>query len=188
MSDSPEERRRAERVDVNFEFTGSSDAPTFVSNVSEYGVFVQTDALMPMGAEVQLRFTVLLEDPVILEGRGRVVRHQTEHPRGMGFEFTALDPEMLLRLNDVVRLNRPRESGPPLDQEALDASETFPHQLRDAVLAGASFEAKPHAGQRGEDDEAAQTLVNLKAVDVEIIEDDDLPTDDGGHLSETPGT
>ncbi len=183
MADSPEDRRRAERVAVNFEFKAAATAPTFVADLSEYGVFVQTDKLMPMGAEVDLRFTILLEDPVVLEGRGRVVRHQQD-PRGMGFEFTALDPEMILRINDVVQRNRPRDSGPPIGAAVLASSRAVPGQLRRAVVQGDAFTVKPHRGARPEEDEAAQTLVNLRAVDVEIIEDEDLPTDDGRDLSE----
>ncbi len=178
MGETPDERRRAERVDVNFEFGGHDGAPTFVANLSEHGVFVQTDQLMPLGVEVNLRFTVLAEDPVVVEGGGRVVRHQDE-PRGMGFEFTRLDPEMLLRINDVIRRNRPRDSGPPIvtpTEDELDASATQPRQVREAVL-----ERRP-LGRSGEDDEAAQTLVNLRAVDVEIIDDGDLPVDDGRDL------
>jgi len=39
------------------------------------------------------------------------------------------------------------------------------------------------SGAESEDEESAQTLVNLRAVDVEIIEeDDDLPADDGEDL------
>ena len=41
---------------------------------------------------------------------------------------------------------------------------------------------KASSGDSDNEDEAAQTLVNLRAVDVEIIEDGDLPADDGGEL------
>ncbi len=176
----PDDRRRAERVDVNFEFRGDADTPIHVANLSEYGVFVQTQRHLPLGTEVELRFTVVVDDPVVIEGRGRVVRHQS-NPVGMGFEFTQLDPEMLLRVADVVRRNRPRASGPPIvtAEDDIQRSEADVRARR----AESRIDARrDNGGEEGEDDEAAQTLVNLRAVDVEIIEDNDLPADDGSDL------
>ncbi|MBV1860667.1 MAG: PilZ domain-containing protein [Nannocystaceae bacterium] len=175
MGEFPDDRRRAERVAVNFEFRGNADMPTHVANLSEYGVFVQTQRHLALGTEVELRFTVVLEDPVVIEGRGRVVRYQAEPVVGMGFEFTQLDPEMLLRVADVVRRNRPRDSGPPIDADANPQPESVVRAKR--VDAPVTF-----TPGSGEDEEAAQTLVNLRAVDVEIIEDADLPADDGRDL------
>lgn len=172
----PDDRRRAERVDVNFEFRGDVDMPVHVANLSEYGVFVQTERHLPLGTEVDLRFTVVVDDPVVIEGRGRVVRHQSD-PVGMGFEFTQLDPEMLLRVADVVRRNRPRDSGPPI----VTAEDDIQRSDED-VRARRAESGRDGGSGEGEDDEAAQTLVNLRAVDVEIIEDNDLPADDGSDL------
>lgn len=161
---------------MNFEFRGDADAPTYVANLSEYGVFVHTGRRLPLGTEVELRFTVVVEDPVVIAGRGRVVRYQAD-PAGMGFEFTQLDPEMLLRVADVVRRNRPRDSGPPIVTAEDDRARS------DAAVRARRVEGNTAPGSGdGEDDEAAQTLVNLRAVDVEIIEDSDLPTDDGSDL------
>ncbi len=178
MGELPDDRRRAERVAVNFEFRGHDDTPTHVADLSEYGVFVQTERDLPLGTEVDLRFTVVLEDPVVIEGRGRVVRRQAEPVLGMGFEFTQLDPEMLLRVADVVRRNRPRDSGPPVDSDG----EELGTQPENVVRAKRVSQPVTFTPGSGEDEEAAQTLVNLRAVDVEIIEDSDLPSDDGGDL------
>lgn len=179
MAELPDDRRRAERVAVNFEFRGDVDMPTHVANLSEYGVFVQTDRHLPLGTEVDLRFTVMLDDPVVIEGRGRVVRYQSDPAVGMGFEFTQLDPEMLLRVADVVRRNRPRDSGPPVTANA----EPDVHERPESVVRAKRIDAPvTFTPGSGEDEEAAQTLVNLRAVDVEIIEDPDLPADDGGDL------
>jgi hypothetical protein len=175
MGEPPDERRRAERVDVNYEFRGHDDTPTHVANLSEYGVFVHTDRHVPLGTEVVLRFTVVLDDPVVISGRGRVVRHQAE-PAGMGFEFTQLDPEMLLRVADVVRRNRPRDSGPPIVTAEDDRAST------ESVVRARRVASPVASTAVSEEDEAAQTLVNLRAVDVEIIEDGDLPVDDGNDL------
>ncbi|MGH1346082.1 MAG: PilZ domain-containing protein [Nannocystales bacterium] len=179
MGEPPDDRRRAERVAVNFEFRGDADMPTHVANLSEYGVFVQTDRHLPLGTVVDLRFTVVLEDPVVIEGRGRVVRYQADPVVGMGFEFTQLDPEMLLRVADVVRRNRPRDSGPPVEDGAEAQHDARPERIVRAKRVDAPVTFTPGSG---EDEEAAQTLVNLRAVDVEIIEDPDLPSDDGGDL------
>lgn len=103
---------------------------TFISDLSEYGVFVHTHAPSPRGTRLRLRFTVLLDDPVIIEGEGRVVRQQYEPVAGMGIEFTELAPEMILRIDDVVSRQRPLELGPPLpredtDTDTLDAAKTL---------------------------------------------------------------
>ncbi len=176
MAEQPDDRRRAERVDVNFEFRGEGEAPTHVANLSEYGVFVHTERRLPLGTEVELRFTVVIEDPLLIEGRGRVVRYQDE-PAGMGFEFTQLEPEMLLRVSNVVRHNRPRDSGPPIVTAEDDRAKS-----EEAVRARRVEGGKASTGEPDSEDEAAQTLVNLRAVDVEIIEDGDLPADDGEDL------
>ena len=140
MSDEDEasERRRAERIPINTEFASMPSA-TYISDLSEYGVFVHTPTPSALGSRIKLRFTVLLDDPVIVEGEGRVVRHQAEPTPGMGIEFTDLEPEMILRINDVLSRQRPRDSGPPLpaheslgalvndedDEDDEDASGTF---------------------------------------------------------------
>ena len=111
------ERRRAERIRINAEFATMPSA-TYISDLSEYGVFVHTSSPAPLGRILKLRFTVLLDDPVIIEGEGKVVRQQND-PSGMGIEFTELAPEMILRVNDVVSRQRPRDSGPPLEAEPI---------------------------------------------------------------------
>jgi hypothetical protein len=122
------DRRRAARIPINTEFATMPSA-TFISDLSELGVFVHTPNPSPRGAKLRLRFTVLLDDPVIVEGEGRVVRQQFAPVSGMGIEFTELAPEMVLRINDVISRQRPRDSGPPLardeDEDALDAASTL---------------------------------------------------------------
>lgn len=144
---------------------------TFISDLSEYGVFVHTNQPSPRGTKLRLRFTVLLDDPVIIEGEGRVVRQQYEPVSGMGIEFSELAPEMILRINDVISRQRPLELGPPLprgDGDALDAAstltrgsgvddplETAPTLRREegAGMAGGVFRPPPRAGA----DENAKT-------------------------------
>jgi hypothetical protein len=116
------DRRRAARIPVNAEFASMPSA-TYISDLSEYGVFVHTPNPSPRGTKLKLRFTVLLDDPVIVEGEGRVVRQQYEPVSGMGIEFSDLTPEMILRINDVVSRQRPRDLGPPLHRLFDDAAD-----------------------------------------------------------------
>ncbi len=142
--DDAGDRRRAARIPVNAEFASIPSA-TFISDLSEYGVFVHTPTPSPRGARLRLRFTVLLDDPVIVEAEGRVVRQQFEPYAGMGIEFTELAPEMILRINDVVSRQRPRDLGPPLGREdgtEADAdTETDPLETAQTLTRGA--EADP---------------------------------------------
>lgn len=87
MSPSP---ARPRRVDINLEFDSAAQfIREYVSNVSKSGAFVRTDEPLPVGTRVKLRFTVMLDDPEILEGVGQVVR-VSDKPRGMGVVFVEL--------------------------------------------------------------------------------------------------
>lgn len=66
-------------------------ATTPVSDLSESGVFVHTEDPLPIGSDIELSFTVRLDEPVLFVGKGRVVRHQLgDEPHGMGVEFVEL--------------------------------------------------------------------------------------------------
>lgn len=71
---------------------------TPVSDLSETGCCVHTSTALPIGSVIDLRFTVFPDEPILFEGRGRVVRH-SDDPPGMGVEFVALDESA----RDVVR-------------------------------------------------------------------------------------
>ncbi len=169
MGDSPNDRRRAERVPVNAQFAGIAGGSRYVSDLSEYGVFVHADETLPIGSVVDLQFTVLLDDPVLLRGRGRIVRRQ-HHPPGMGVEFIDLDPEMILRINDVVTRQRPRDSGPPIVDDD-DAAQT---RVQGNTIRAEDLRLAPLSGDADENDpESATTLLNLKKVNVEILDEDE---------------
>ena len=114
QDDDSKERRVAERVAINSEFSELPGRPTYVSDLSESGVFVHTVDLLPVGTVTEVRFTVLLDDPVTIVARGTVIRSQN-NPIGMGIEFGDLPPETVLKINDVVSRRRPWSSGPPLE-------------------------------------------------------------------------
>lgn len=174
--DDQDDRRQAERVSVNAQFEADSGTRIWVRDLSERGVFLHTTTRAPIGRELALLFTVLLDDPVSIRARGRVVRHQDDPP-GMGIEFTQIDPAMLLRINDAVSRERPRDSGPPLPADDYAASIAA---SGDAVARGRNSGATvPDSSDSRSVDEAAQTLVNLRRVEAEILDDDDLPMDEG---------
>ena len=83
-------RPRAERVTINKEFE-SFDAfvHEYVTNISRSGAFVRSQNPLPVGTEVNLKFTVIMDDVEHIEGIGKVVRVETDPP-GMGVVFTSL--------------------------------------------------------------------------------------------------
>lgn len=104
----PLERRRSERFEVNAEFAElEPGSVAYVSNLSEHGVFLNTRTRLPVGSALDLRFTILLDDPVVISGAGRVVHHKDE-PRGMGIAFANLDAVMQLRVIDAIAWHRVR--------------------------------------------------------------------------------
>ena len=85
-----EPRRREERVTINKEFE-SFDAfvHEYVINISRSGAFVRSQSPLPVGTEVNLKFTVIMDDVEHIEGIGKVVRVDNDPP-GMGVVFTSL--------------------------------------------------------------------------------------------------
>jgi hypothetical protein len=194
MMGEPPERRRAERVSVNSEF-GALPGLVHVSDLSEHGVFVHTDQRPSLGAIVTVRFTVLLDDPVVIAARGKVVRHSAE-PGGVGIEFTRVSPDMVLRIGDVVTHQRPRlldapvapagrrTSAPPAATGSTRVTRP-PQPPGDTKVVTAptasAAPSEPAPTPAADEFDASQTLVKLQAVDVEILDDDD-------EFDEDPGT
>ena len=87
---SDDQQRGDKRVTINKEFE-SFDAfvHEYVTNVSRSGVFIRSKDPLPVGTEVQLTFTVIMDDVETIEGEGKVVRVQDDPP-GMGVAFTKL--------------------------------------------------------------------------------------------------
>lgn len=61
----------------------------YVTNVSGSGAFIRTNAPLPIGTEVDLKFSVVLESVETIEGVGEVVRVETDPP-GVGVVFKRL--------------------------------------------------------------------------------------------------
>lgn len=146
--DEQGDRRRAERVPINAEF-GALPETTYVSDLSEHGVFVHTSRGLPVGTAVTLRFTVLLDDPVVLEAAGRVVR-RSHAPAGLGIAFTELAPEMALRLQDVITRQRPRDIIRPLEGTPLEAATAGARRVAAPPTAGQTRVTKPPLAPPGD--------------------------------------
>lgn len=91
MSKDGDEQRLQSRITLNKEFE-SFDAfvHEYVANVSRTGAFIRSKDPLPVGTEVDLRFTVIMDEVQTIEGKGRVVRVQ-DNPPGMGVVFTELN-------------------------------------------------------------------------------------------------
>ena len=87
---SDDDKRGDERVTINKEFE-SFDAfiQEYVTNISRTGVFIKSQTPLPIGTQVNLRFTVIMDDIETIEGVGEVVRVET-NPPGMGVVFREL--------------------------------------------------------------------------------------------------
>lgn len=89
MSESTGDGKRAEeRITINKEFE-SFDAfiQEYVTNISRSGVFVRAQSPLPVGTEVRLCFSVIMDDIETIEGVGEVVRVDKD---GMGVVFREL--------------------------------------------------------------------------------------------------
>jgi len=83
-------RRAEERVTINKEFESfDTFIHEYVTNISRTGVFVRSKNPLPVGTQVNLNFTVIMDDVETIEGLGEVVRMETDPP-GMGVVFTEL--------------------------------------------------------------------------------------------------
>lgn len=122
-----DERRRGDRHAINPEFAALEPGSlTYVSSLSETGVFINSRVRLPVGATIDMRFTVLLDEPIVIQGPGRVIHHQDE-PRGMGVSFVNLSAVMQLRVIDAINWYRARGlSG----EQAFRTRELTPDELR----------------------------------------------------------
>lgn len=82
--------RKEERLTINKEFDSFDQfIQEYVTNISRSGAFIKTSTPLPVGSQVTLRFTVVMDDVEIIEGVGEVVRIETDPP-GMGVVFKQL--------------------------------------------------------------------------------------------------
>ncbi|RME27780.1 MAG: hypothetical protein D6806_04130 [Deltaproteobacteria bacterium] len=87
-------QRKDRRITVNREFRDLDQfIVEYVQNISKSGVFIKSADPLPVGTEVNLRFTLILDELETIEGVGKVVRvvppGGPDTP-GMGVVFTKL--------------------------------------------------------------------------------------------------
>ncbi|HEY3496741.1 MAG TPA: PilZ domain-containing protein [Polyangiaceae bacterium] len=84
------ERRHGDRVTINKQFDSFDQfVREYVANLSGTGAFVRTDTPLPVGTEIALKFSVVLDGVETIEGVGVVVRVENDPP-GMGVVFKEL--------------------------------------------------------------------------------------------------
>ena len=63
--------RKDERLTINKEFDSFDQfIQEYVTNISRSGAFVKTATPLPIGSQVTLRFTVVMDDVEVIEGIG----------------------------------------------------------------------------------------------------------------------
>ena len=87
MSADATAARKDERVTINKEFESFDQfINEYVTNISRTGVFVRSKTPLPVGTEVNLRFTVIMDDIETIEGVGEVVRVERPARHGRGVQ------------------------------------------------------------------------------------------------------
>ena len=103
-------RRTYERFDAWIQVdvaSGETFLFAYITNISEMGIFIQSESPLPIGTELDVAFAT--EDGGTLTLRGMVVwinplRANGDNPNpGMGVRFEALTPEQRERVVDLVR-------------------------------------------------------------------------------------
>lgn len=85
-----ESGRKSERVTINKDFDSFDQfMDEYVTNVSASGAFIKTSTPLPVGTEVNLKFSVVMDGVETIEGVGEVVRVE-KNPPGMGIVFKEL--------------------------------------------------------------------------------------------------
>ncbi len=110
--DEGRERRRHRRYDVKLQVDASSEDTflfSYISNISEVGIFLSSHEPMPIGTRLKLRFGGVDQDDDIFELEGEVVwvnpfREAGENLNpGMGVRFVDLDDELRERIVRLVK-------------------------------------------------------------------------------------
>lgn len=90
MSSEDGHKPRETRVTINKDFESFDEfIREYVTNISKTGAFVKRASPLPVGTEVNLKFTVIVDGVETIEGVGKVVRVQHDPP-GMGVVFTSI--------------------------------------------------------------------------------------------------
>jgi hypothetical protein len=97
---------RAARVQINEEFAPvDAYINEYVSDLSSTGVFIRSKDPLPVGTQVNLKFSVILEELHIVEASGEVMR-QSRQPLGMGVAFRWVGPDAQKLIGRAVKERR----------------------------------------------------------------------------------
>ncbi|MDB4964379.1 MAG: hypothetical protein JWN44_68 [Myxococcales bacterium] len=77
----------------------------YVSDLSSTGVFIKSKDPLPVGTQVNLKFSVILDELHVVEAGGEVVR-QSRAPLGMGVAFRWVGPEAQRLIGRAVKERR----------------------------------------------------------------------------------
>ena len=96
--------RKSKRLTINKEFDSFDQfIAEYITNISRSGVFIRSKQPLAVGTEVDLRFTVIMNDIETIEGIGVVVRVQDDPP-GMGVVFRELSAYSQNLINKLLTL------------------------------------------------------------------------------------
>ncbi|NCA14613.1 MAG: hypothetical protein EBS89_10845, partial [Proteobacteria bacterium] len=85
--------RSNDRLTINKEFESVDEfIQEYITNISRTGVFIKSSSVLPVGTEVRIHFTILMDGIETIEGTGEVVRHESDPP-GMGVVFKELSED-----------------------------------------------------------------------------------------------
>lgn len=102
---SKHDLRSSQRVLINKEFASIDELVSeYVTNISRTGVFIRTQAPLPVGTKVNLKFSIILDEIESVEGLGEVVRVVDDgpEPHGMGVVFSHLDGKSAQLIDKIV--------------------------------------------------------------------------------------
>ena len=110
---------RDDRVTINHELASVEELfSEYVENISRSGIFVRVKKPLPVGAKVNLKCTIVMEDLETIEGVGEVVR-VSDQPRGMGIVFVTLTPRSQTLIERLLTVRRTAKKPPPLPADAI---------------------------------------------------------------------
>lgn len=113
-----EEKRSAPRVEYEVEVDYRSEDnfyTGFIKNISSGGLFLYTHEPLPIGSEINVRFTIPnFPQPIVARALVRWIRPYRQDTQdsvpGMGVQFLSIDPpEAVAAINDFIQRRREPE-------------------------------------------------------------------------------
>lgn len=104
------DQRNHPRFSINREFESIGELiDEYVVNISQGGIFIKSREPLPVGTEVDLKFTIILDDFETIEGQGKVVRSITDGAEaGMGVEFTEMNEKSRRVIDEIAKRAKER--------------------------------------------------------------------------------